>query len=58
MNKDYHWSSNPEGMSLDEIAKELNLTRNQVRGTLQHALLKLRLHKIAKKYKTEDFLDN
>lgn len=57
MPKEHHWSTDPDGMSLDEIAKEMNLTRNQVRSCLYRALIKLRLKTIANKYKREDYLD-
>lgn len=57
MPQDYHWSTAPDGMSLEDIAKATGLTYNQVRLCLYRALIKLRLKAIANNYMREDYID-
>lgn len=46
-----------EGMSLAEIALELDMTYNQVRRALYSGMCKLRLKTIARELKAEDFYE-
>ena len=58
MDDRYHYSRMPDGMSLDEIAKELNLTYNEVRNALNTGMIKLRLKAMANGLNKKDYLSD
>lgn len=51
-----HHSTKPEGMSLSEIADEMGITQDAVRGILYKAMQKLRKKVVRLGIKREDYL--
>ena len=52
-----HWSTEANGMTLNEIAEELDITRNEVKNILRNAMNKLRLQAIAIKIDKRDYFE-